>query len=95
MPNSDAVNHWLGEIIGFRSDALQAYEPPMRRIIDPDLPKIYERAKEQAEVALAATGSPLPPDCPFSLDELLDEKTPPSTYVERIRADCKGISGSL
>lgn len=77
-PGSPAVAHWVGEASGFQSDAVLAFSPGLRQRID--LPKVWTLAVRNAADALREHGvevPPLPQDCPFTLDELLDVEFSP------------------
>ena len=70
-PDSSAVGHWRGEIVGFQSEAAERFAPSMRQKIDVE--KLYGLALKQiARDTYDAQPPRLPPDlCPFSLDQLL------------------------
>ncbi len=68
--DNQAVPHWRGETVGFLLEVQSRFSPSMRYRID--LGKQYRLAIRQ----FRATGAPLgvPDQCPYVLDELLDEK---------------------
>jgi hypothetical protein len=72
--DSPSANHWRGEVVSFQKDAVQRYAPSMRQRID--LAKLYADAIEQLETITYDDIAPSawPPDCPFSLDQLLQDK---------------------
>ena len=75
-PDSASVGHWRGEVVSFQRDLVKRFAPSMSRRID--LEDIYAVAREQTEVANYDGRAPLPwPEaCPFTLDQLLNERRP-------------------
>jgi Domain of unknown function DUF29 len=70
-PELDADQHWRAEIVAFQTSLERRFAPSMRQRID--LPKIYNRAKQQIDV-LRYGGRPAqasPATCPVTLDQLL------------------------
>jgi hypothetical protein len=80
-PDSQAASHWRGETVGFLAEAQLRFSPSMRQRIDLD--KQYRLALRQAR----ATGGPLgvPDQCPYALDELLDESADLGNLVAKLR----------
>src|SRR5580698_6066689 len=68
-PDSDACNHWRGEIVAFQADAVRRFSPSMRQRIDVET--LYATSLRQLR-AIDRTVD-LPPDNPFALDDLLKE----------------------
>jgi hypothetical protein len=73
-PNSEAVEHWRGEIVAFQRNAKRRFAPSMRQRID--LAKLYDDAVEQISASSQHRGSSQdwPATCPFNVDELLGAK---------------------
>lgn len=67
-PDSEACNHWRGEIVGFQAEAVKRYSPSMRERVD--LAKEYASAVKQLRTENPGLG--VPPDNAFTLDELLE-----------------------
>jgi hypothetical protein len=72
-PENLSTGHWRGEIVSFQKDAAQRFAPSMRQRINLD--RLYEAAGEQVAAATydGQPAMPFPPDCPFTLDQLLTE----------------------
>src|SRR5579859_909260 len=70
-PESASTGHWRREIVSFQNDAAQRFAPSMRQRID--LNRLCDAAKDQISAAShdGQPALPLPPDCPFTLDQLL------------------------
>jgi hypothetical protein len=68
-PESDARNHWRGEIVGFQYEARKRFTPSMRQKIDLGEAYAYAITRLEKECADAA----LPAEDPFTLDDLLNE----------------------
>ncbi|MBV9812061.1 MAG: DUF29 domain-containing protein [Acetobacteraceae bacterium] len=71
-PQSREVSHWRSEARSFRRDAIEAFSPSMRQRLD--IAALYRRVLDELPDEIDGA-SPLPPpvDCPFTLDELLQE----------------------
>jgi hypothetical protein len=76
LPACQTVEHWRTEIANFQQGALQHFVPSMRRKIDLD--RVFERAVYQLLDVTVDGCSPIPgPEtCPFTLDQLLNERRP-------------------
>jgi hypothetical protein len=74
-PQSPSVGHWRGEIVSFQADAAQRFAPSMRQRID--LGRLYGIAGEQVTAASYDGRLPLPfpQTCPFTLDQLLTDRS--------------------
>ena len=83
-PESLSANHWRAELVAFQKDAARRFAPSMRQRID--LPRSYADALEQFEGIHYEGTAPLPwpPDCPFTLDQLLQDKR--AALEEHLRA---------
>jgi hypothetical protein len=71
-PRPEPVGHWEAEASAALADAAQRYAPSMGRRID--LGGIWSVAAANATRKLAADGGParpLPPGCPFSVEDLV------------------------
>ena len=70
-PGSLATEHWRDEVGRFLADAEDRFTPSMRQRIDLD--ELYGKALHFACMARDVSGPPrpLPPACPFTLNELL------------------------
>jgi hypothetical protein len=73
-PQSPSANHWRGELSAFQNDAAQRFAPSMRQRID--LSRLYAGALSELEGIHYDDTPPLPwpGDCPFTLDQLLNDK---------------------
>ena len=73
-PDSAAGHHWRGEITAFQQNARRRFTPSMRQRIE--LAGLYTDALEQLEdeVYDGTTPLPWPSACPFTLDQLLNER---------------------
>lgn len=73
-PAHGAVRHWREEIAAFQEEAVQRFTASMRQRID--LGELYRRALRQVEDADydGEPSHPLPASCPFTLDQLLNER---------------------
>lgn len=79
-PDSQAVEHWQGEVAGFLTDARDVFSPSMRQRID--LGELYADALYRAKIGNGLRRSP--EACPFVLDDLL-----------AVRADVMGLVAKL
>jgi len=65
---------WLADSMRFRGDAAARFVPSMRQRLD--LARIWRRAiRAIPETIDGAAPLPLPPACPYTLDELLSEQS--------------------
>lgn len=71
-PNARDVDNWPADAERFRGDAIDRFAPSMRQRLD--VASIYRRAL-RAVPARMDGNPPLPPECPWSLDELLSDDT--------------------
>ena len=71
-PLSTEVPHWRAEARRARGDAAEAYTPSMRQRID--VAALYQRAlRYMPESIDGQPPLPVPPECPVTLDEMLNE----------------------
>jgi Domain of unknown function DUF29 len=68
-PDSEAFNHWRGEIVVFQAEALGRFSPSMRQRVNVD--GLYATALKQLQTIDRTLR--LPPDNPFSQDDLINE----------------------
>jgi hypothetical protein len=80
-PDSPAVPHWRGEVVGFLGDAARRFAPSMRRRID--LAGLWQVALHQIAAERGARPAELPSACPFVLDDLLAEAPDPAALAAR------------
>ncbi|MSP01317.1 MAG: DUF29 domain-containing protein [Acetobacteraceae bacterium] len=73
-PGSAAGNHWRAEIVAFQKNAARRFVPSMRQRID--LARLYGDALEELECEEYDGNAPRPwpAACPFTLDQLLNDK---------------------
>lgn len=88
-PDSQAADHWWGEVAMFLSQAQDAFTPSMRQRTD--LHRIYARQQQQQRLDRLRVKDhrPIPPTpdtCPYTLDELLDENADRAELVARLDA---------
>ena len=72
-PNAPSAQHWFDEVLRFQADAVLAFSPGIKQRLDLD--KIWKLAKKGATSKLAqynVSVPDLPPECPLSLDTMLD-----------------------
>jgi hypothetical protein len=72
------LNHWKTELISFRSQIERLLTTNLRNYLENELPKIYKQAlkyvKQKTEFKVN-----FPQDCPYTLEQLLDEDWLPVT----------------
>jgi len=74
MPDSASAKHWRDKVQAFRHDVQRRFTPSMRQRIGLD--NLYRKTAGRARTAMEENGvapRPLPEECPFGLDELLNE----------------------
>jgi hypothetical protein len=76
-PRREPRRGWLATVRDARNKALQALTPMIRGEVEPEIPTLYADARYIAQQQLAKHGETdaartLPPDCPYTLDQLLD-----------------------
>jgi hypothetical protein len=86
-PNAPSAQHWFEEVLRFQAEAVLAFSPGIKQRLD--LIKIWKLAKKGATSKLAqheVVAPDLPPECPLSLDEMLDIDFDPNTALQAIAA---------
>lgn len=74
-PEARDADNWRAEAVRFAGDAADRFAPSMRQRLD--LVRIYHRALRAVPVTMyGETRPPLPVECPWSLDELLEGDAP-------------------
>ena len=68
-PESDAANHWRGEIVGFQDGANQSFTPSMEQKID--IGAVYARAIKRLKAE--APNMQFPADVMFTVKQLLTD----------------------
>lgn len=84
--NRDVIGHWFGECTEFHDELITDYRPSMRNKIDLEL--VWGRAKRKALASFRDYGEPpppLPPECPVTIDQLLDPNLDIDWLVETIK----------
>ena len=75
-PDSPSASHWRGEVVGFLADARSRFSPSMRQRIG--LGELWGDAVRRlmllGEGDDALDKARLPPECPFTLDDLLAKR---------------------
>jgi Domain of unknown function DUF29 len=87
FPSAYPATMWQAEVTREQGDAENGYRPSMRQALD--LERVWRRARRVAAAALESHGEslvPLPEDCPFTLEELLDLRTKAPSFVSRLAA---------
>jgi hypothetical protein len=87
VPHSPAALHWRDEARNFAADASMRFAPSMAQRID--LERIWRLAKSQALSSLSEHGDaalPLPRNCPWVIEELVQEPTDLDRLLSRLQA---------
>jgi hypothetical protein len=87
VPDSGSETHWLIEVRAFLTDAAKQWRPSMRRAMDGG--KLWTDACYQADADLRLYGHAvpaLPPEMPFTMDELLTGRTDVRALSDRMTA---------
>lgn len=58
--NPDVIGHWRSEIVEFHDKFLDAYRPSMRRAIERDKERLWQRAKRKVTASFKDHGEPEP-----------------------------------
>jgi len=90
MPDDNAVRGWRREAVVFRGGAIDPYRPSMERVVMPALGRVWQRACRAARAKLGVSLQHLPGECPFTLDELLDEDAPLEPLIARLAPPVAG-----
>ena len=77
-PSPQARRQWMISVIGARGEIERRITATIRREVEPEVPKLYARARRTAGLALmdhgeAHAAGALPADCPYGLDQLIAE----------------------
>jgi hypothetical protein len=86
-PAAYPATMWQADVTREQGDAENRYRPSMRQALD--LERVWRRARRVAAAALESHGeamAPLPEECPFTLEELLDVGTKAPSFVARLSA---------
>lgn len=85
-PKAPSAQHWFEEVLRFQAEAVLAFSPGIKQRLD--LIKIWKLAKKGATSKLAQheVAPDLPPECPLSLDEMLDIDFDPNIALQAIAA---------
>ena len=80
-PSQDPRAGWYDTILAQRSDLLDELTASIRGEIEPVLPDLYERARQNAAASLRKHGedagaNALPPTCPYTLDQITGDWLP-------------------
>jgi hypothetical protein len=72
---------WYDTILTQRSDLLDELTPSIRREVEPALPDLYDRARENTATSLRKHGEhagsdALPATCPYTLDQITGDWLP-------------------
>jgi hypothetical protein len=74
-PAARDADNWRAEAVRFAGDAADRFVPSMRQRLD--IARIYRRALRAVPATMYGEKRPaLPPECPWSLDELLEGDAP-------------------
>ena len=81
VPAKEPRRGWIDEIIDFRDEIEQRLTATLRRDLQRQLPRLYERARLRLERKLTQHGETeiagrLPERCPYSLDQVLGDFWP-------------------
>jgi hypothetical protein len=85
--NPDVIGHWRSECVEFHDRLIEAYRPSMHDRID--ISNLWRRALRKVFASFDDHGEPrplLPPQCPVSLDDLVD----PELDLDRLVATSRG-----
>ena len=91
-PNAEPAGHWLDEVLAFQGDAVLACPPGIRQRVD--LPAVWRLACNAATRSLQQHGKEagkMPPECPLTVDDLLDPEFDPAAAVQMIAAAIKPV----
>lgn len=86
-PNAPSAQRWFEEVLRFQADAVLACSPGIKQRLDLD--KIWKLAKRGATSKLAQHDVSVrdpPPECPLSLDTMLDVDLDANTALQVIAA---------
>ena len=77
----DPRSGWYDTVLAQRSDLLDEFTATIRREIEPTLPNLYDRARQNAATSLRkhgehAAADALPATCPYTLDQITGDWLP-------------------
>jgi hypothetical protein len=80
-PARDPRSGWYDTVLTQRSDLLDELTASIRREVEPTLPDLYERARQNAATSLRKHGehdpaAALPATCPYTFDEITGDWLP-------------------
>jgi hypothetical protein len=80
-PAQDPRGGWYDTIITQRRDLAEELTPSIRREIEPELARLYDRARTDTATSLRLRGEAnaadaLPADCPYSLEQITGDWWP-------------------
>ena len=80
-PARDPRAGWYDTILAQRSDLLDELTASIRREVEPTLPDLYDRARQNAATSLRqhgerAAADALPATCPYTLDQITGDWLP-------------------
>jgi hypothetical protein len=89
-PAVDPRPDWRESIAAARVELHERLTATLRRDIEAELPRIYQHAKDVAEAGMtkygeASAAASFPPDCPYSLDRILQR----GWYPEAVEKEAK------
>jgi hypothetical protein len=80
-PAREPRGRWYDTVLAQRSDLLDELTPSIRREVEPALPDLYDRARQNADASLrkhgeTAAADALPETCPYTLDQISGDWLP-------------------
>jgi hypothetical protein len=80
-PARDPRSGWYDTVLTQRSDLLDELTASIRREVEPTLPDLYERARQNADTSLRKHGEhdaadALPATCPYTFDQITGDWLP-------------------
>jgi len=80
-PAREPRGGWYDTVIAQRSDLLDELTPSLRREVEPALPDLYGKARQNAATSLrkhgeTAAADALPPTCPYVFDQITGDWLP-------------------
>jgi hypothetical protein len=80
-PAQDPRGGWYDTVITQRRDLADELTPSIRREIEPEFARLYDRARADAATSLRLHGEPsaadaLPADCPYSFEQITGDWWP-------------------
>ena len=73
--------HWQEEIYNFRSELNERLTTTLRNYLEKELERIYQKALKAVKIK-TQNSVEFPPECPYTLDELLDENWLPGKEMK-------------